>query len=128
MPEQPDLRRDYYPLIPDESHIGIVRLPTSLDVEDDWRDEVPEHFIDYGDDEDQALDDAAREAIQEEQRAAIRELQEELAAYRREADRLTWVRCGCGRMLREHRRGPAGSWMRYCPEHGEDYRQVGDGE
>jgi hypothetical protein len=30
------------------------------------------------------------------------------------------ARCGCGRRLREERRGPAGTWVRYCPLHGDD--------
>ena len=31
-------------------------------------------------------------------------------------------RCWCGRRLREERRGPAGSWVRYCPVHGAAYQ------
>ncbi len=29
--------------------------------------------------------------------------------------------CACGRQLREERRGPAGTWVRYCPLHGDDH-------
>ncbi|MGH2928928.1 MAG: hypothetical protein ACREQM_21730 [Candidatus Dormibacteraceae bacterium] len=36
------------------------------------------------------------------------------------AIRLTDARCACGRQMREERRGPAGSWVRSCPLHGDD--------
>lgn len=33
--------------------------------------------------------------------------------------RLSEARCACGRQMREERRGPAGTWVRYCPLHGD---------
>ncbi len=34
--------------------------------------------------------------------------------------RLSEAYCDCGRQLREERRGPAGTWARYCPLHGDE--------